>query len=60
MHHRPGSRERRWCVERKGTLYVNAARVPRIVQGDAGVERYHVRLSLVDDRVSADEVLVTT
>jgi uncharacterized protein (TIGR04168 family) len=38
--------ERRWQLERDGTLYVNAARVPRIVQAGERKAHHHVELQL--------------
>jgi len=50
-----GERERR--VERDGTLYLNAARVPRIWKDADGEVRHHLALSWDGEALSADEVL---
>jgi uncharacterized protein (TIGR04168 family) len=50
-----GGGTRRWQHEHEGTLYVNAARVPRLVDTDAGLLRYHVALTLTKDRAFAEE-----
>ena len=48
---------RTWTVERDGTLYLNAARVPRVFK-DAGREKRHVVELIVDgDAVTVKEVL---
>lgn len=61
MHHQlKGGGQRRWRVERDGTLYVNAARVPRIFARGARILRHHVELVLAPDRVEAREVLLET
>jgi uncharacterized protein (TIGR04168 family) len=39
-------RPREWCVRRDGTLYVNAARVPRIFERAGVRRRVHVALTL--------------
>lgn len=58
MHHRlSGGGKRRWCQEQNGVLYVNAARVPRIFEGGAGVLHHHVDLVIDGNRVEAIEVL---
>ncbi len=49
--------ERPWSREVNGTLYVNAARVPRIFSDD-DVYRHHVRLSVTNDDVSVSEELI--
>jgi len=59
MHHRlRGGGQRRWLLERDGTLYVNAARVPRIFSRGARTLRHHVELVVEADRVEAREVLL--
>jgi uncharacterized protein (TIGR04168 family) len=56
MHHRlAGGGQRRWHVERDGTQYINAARVPRIVGRGASARRHHVRLSIDAERVVVEE-----
>jgi hypothetical protein len=58
MHHAlKGRGHRTWCVERDGTLYVNAARVPRVFR-QGGVEKRHcVEVVIERDRATAREVL---
>ncbi|MEL6183417.1 MAG: metallophosphoesterase [Myxococcota bacterium] len=58
MHHRvKGSTEpRQWRVEQNGTLFLNAAAVPRIKKQPGGARRHHVRLTVEADRVLAEEV----
>ncbi len=58
MHHavRGGGR-RRWQLERDGTVYVNAARVPRIFDRDGRRYRHHVALEVRGDEVVVSEVL---
>lgn len=59
MHHRlRGGGERRWLLERDGTLYVNAARVPRIFRRGERKFRHHVELVLDAEKVHAREVLL--
>jgi uncharacterized protein (TIGR04168 family) len=50
--------ERPWCARRDDTLYVNAARVPRIIARDREVHRHHVELIIDRDGVTANEVFV--
>jgi uncharacterized protein (TIGR04168 family) len=59
MHHavRGGGR-RPWQVERDGTVYVNAARVPRIFDRDGRRTHHHVALDVRNDEVVVTEVLV--
>lgn len=55
MHHRlKGGGTRTWTVQRAGTLYVNAARVPRIVRREGVPHHHHVEL-LVEDHAAATE-----
>lgn len=54
-HLRSGG-ERTWQVEREGVLYVNAARVPRIVRAPSCQLHHHVRLRLSASGVSAKEI----
>jgi uncharacterized protein (TIGR04168 family) len=51
-------RTRRWQRLRDDTLYLNAARVPRIFEDARGAFRHHVLLELTADAISAREVLV--
>ncbi len=44
--HWSDARPRRWCVDRDGTLYVNAARVPRVFETNGWRRRLHFALSL--------------
>ncbi len=58
MHHRlAGGGKRRWCEERDGILYVNAARVPRIFEDRTGLIHHHVDLVIDGTHVEAIEVL---
>lgn len=59
MHHalRDGG-QRTWHMFRGGTHYVNAARVPRIFQGQGQTVRHHVRLTFDEASVEVQEVLV--
>ncbi len=59
-HHLKGGGQRRWRVERDGTLYLNAARVPRVFPRGGRTLRHHVELVLDADRVVAREVLLET
>ncbi len=59
MHHAiKGGGERRWQLEQGGTVYVNAARVPRIFESEGRKVRHHVRVSLAADSARAEAVLV--
>lgn len=60
MHHRlKGGGEKRTWLERRGeTLFVNAARVPRILRRADPPLHHHVRLELRGDHAEAREVLV--
>ncbi|HEX5659040.1 MAG TPA: metallophosphoesterase [Polyangiales bacterium] len=57
MHTHTHAGPRAWCVEREGTLFINAARVPRIWEQSDGQYRYHVALDIAEG-VTAREVLV--
>jgi uncharacterized protein (TIGR04168 family) len=50
--------QRRWQLERDGTLYVNPALVPRIYSGQDATLHHHAVLELDADGVRAREVLV--
>lgn len=53
MHHRlKGSGYRKWLVEKDETLYINAARVPRIFRKDSHWYHHYVRI-LIDRNMSA-------
>jgi uncharacterized protein (TIGR04168 family) len=59
MHTNTHAGPRTWCLERDGTLFVNASRVPRIWEEDSGKFRHHVALQLeLGEHVSAREVLI--
>ena len=59
MHHKmKGGGQRRWHERREGTLYVNAARVPRIFRRDDRTFHHHLALELRGANVEAREVLV--
>ncbi len=57
MHHRlRGGGHRAWRAEQQGTLFVNAARVPRIWTDRVGVERrHHVAIRWTDGVLTAQE-----
>jgi len=50
--------ERPWQVERRGVLYVNAARVPRIFVAADDVQRHHVAVTITPEAVEIAEMLV--
>jgi uncharacterized protein (TIGR04168 family) len=56
LHHH--GTDRRWQVERDGVLYVNAARVPRVLRRDGRELRHHVELNIEGGRATAREVLL--
>lgn len=59
MHHRvKGGGTRTWQVTDAGTLYLNAARVPRVLKQSGKRVRHHVRLLVFGDDAQAEEVLV--
>ena len=51
-------RERPWQVEKQGTLYINAARVPRIFAREAATHRHHVELKILSAGVEVREVFL--
>ena len=58
MHHALRLRgTRKWIEERDDTLYVNAARVPRVFKHEGKEQRHLVEITIDDDRASAREVL---
>ena len=59
MHRRlRGGGHRRWLVEERDTLFVNAARVPRVFRERGRLVRHHVVLEIEDGRAAArDELL---
>jgi uncharacterized protein (TIGR04168 family) len=58
MHHHLRIRgKRRWLEERDGTLYVNAARVPRVFKVEGALKRHVAEVTIDGDRASAREVL---
>ena len=60
MHHRTKcGNERPWRLERDGVVYVNAAKVPRIVSAGADVHRHHVSLTVSAAGAEVSEVLVS-
>ncbi len=50
--------ERDWIIERSETLYVNAARVPRILAVEDDVHRHHVAITVGTEGISVEEVLL--
>jgi len=58
MHHAlKGRGTRQWLEERDGTLYVNAARVPRVFREHGREKRHYVEVVIDRDRATAKEVL---
>lgn len=58
MHHRlRGGGVRKWLVRKDGTLFINAARVPRIFKSDGVRYHHHIDLSYEPGRCEAVEVL---
>lgn len=55
---RPGH-HRRWQLQTHGTLYLNAARVPRVFEQDGRIVRQHVSLQLSAAGASAHEQWLT-
>lgn len=51
-------RNRPWRVQREGTLYINAARVPRIFNVAGNLHRHHIEMILSPRGASAREMLV--
>jgi uncharacterized protein (TIGR04168 family) len=51
-------RQRPWRIERHGTLYINAARVPRIYTREAETHRHHVELKISPTGVEVREVFL--
>ena len=59
MHWRTrDGKSRRWQRRHEGILYINAARVPRIVHEGNRTLHSHIALSVTEDAISAEEVLV--
>lgn len=59
MHHQvEGGGCRPWYRVQGGTLYLNAARVPRAERADGGMRRYHLRLELDAHETRASEIWV--
>lgn len=60
MHLRTKQRKiRPWCLRRDETLYINAAKVPRVFRAEDGVmRRYHTALTLDGDSAIAEQVTV--
>lgn len=59
MHHRlRGGGLRSWQARRDGTLYVNAARVPRVFDQGSGTLRHHLVLSISEGEAVAREALL--
>jgi uncharacterized protein (TIGR04168 family) len=60
MHHAvKGGGRRPWLVERDGTVYLNAARVPRIFQKEGQTFHHHICLEVAGDGVHVEEKLVS-
>ncbi len=58
-HHLLGGGVRRWLEQRGDTLFVNAARVPRIHRREGEVRHHHVEISLDASGARAEERWVT-
>ncbi len=59
MHHElKGGGQRRWSDSRGGTLFLNAARVPRIFPRDGSMVHHHVELRLDGAAAFATEKLI--
>jgi uncharacterized protein (TIGR04168 family) len=59
MHHElKGGGSRRWHVVSDGIHYLNAARVPRIFVQNGRCRHHHLRLSLDEDQIEIEEMLV--
>jgi len=56
-HHLKEGGSRNWLVERENTLYINAARVPRIFEQGNQVLHHHLRLTLNNGQSDLKEVL---
>lgn len=52
-----GGGTRKWIEEREGTLFLNAARVPRVFKEDGREKRHVVEVLVEGDRATAKEVL---
>jgi len=50
--------ERPWLTEQQGTLFINAARVPRIVVANDDVYRHHVAVTISASGLQVEEVLL--
>lgn len=50
--------ERPWKLDINDTLYINAARVPRIFSAEDDVYRHHIAITISEAGVQAEEVLV--
>jgi uncharacterized protein (TIGR04168 family) len=55
IHHRGG---RRWLLERDGTIYVNAARVPRVYDDNGRDVRHHLEVVLQAGRARVREIRI--
>lgn len=57
MHHElRGGGQRHWRLERDGTLYINAAKVPRHEEREGRTFRHHLRLSWNGKKATIEEV----
>jgi len=52
--------QRSWHVERDGTHFINAARVPRVYLEKGGRQRHHICLEVTLDGVAVHEVVVSS
>ena len=59
MHHElTDGGQRQWLVQADGTIYINAARVPRIFKQGEETVHHHLSMSLEEGEVIVEEILV--
>ena len=59
MHHElQGGGERTWCEIYNNMVHVNAARVPRIFKLSGRIYHHHVGVTITDEKIIVNEVLV--
>jgi uncharacterized protein (TIGR04168 family) len=51
--------ERPWKNERDGTIFINAARVPRIFSKSSNVFRHHVLMTIDSDAIKVEEIFLS-
>lgn len=57
-HHLKGGGQRQWLRREEDTLYINAARVPRVFTQAGEEKRHHIELLWGQDHIDAQEVLI--